>query len=298
MPIQCMAGAVLASAMVGLAEIPANAAPVGTRIATLVSSGSSITVSDDYFLVSKWFALGAVIWAVVFPALAIHFAIRLYKHYNLGLHLAFNIGMAAIGLPPSVTIFAEQFGFLKVDGGVNAPSAWIVCTSVVCMTIMNSIKHLFAPQSLGLRAASPPQQANGTSDAEPPKIPHESLSQIFVEKIVEEGMPHASAVVRYLIGKVEKIEGDDVYAELPEKLRSSVYNHIVNEHDIELILQILRDSAPEGTTLRKSAANRLVSLCRNSARNKIQRFIEKVELFRTELIEYHNRAKPNEQTTA
>jgi len=281
--------AILAIAMVGLAGVPANAAPVGTRFATLVSNGSSITVSDDYFLVSKWFALGAVIWAVVFPVLAAYFAIRLYKHYNLGLHLVSNIGLAAIGLPPSVTLFAEQFGFLKINGGLDAPSAWVAGTSMVCMTVMNVTKHLFAPQILSSHAIQSLQPlVGGTGEPDTLQIPNKS--QAMAAKIVEDGMPSPEAVVKYLVETMDTMHGDDAYDGLRERLRSGVCNIILNQHERDTIIQGLNSAAPPNSPLDGGMAFTLVLNCRKSARNRIESFIGKVDHFKDQLKRYQTRA--------
>ena len=284
-----MAVSALAIAMIGLSGVSANAAPVDTRFATLVSSGSTFTVTNDYYLVSKWFALGAVIWAVVWPVLAIYFGIRLYKHYNISMHLVSNIGMAAIGLPPSLTLFAEQFGFLKIDGGLNAPSAWIACTSVVCMTIINSIKHLFAPQSLGVPAPQPLQPlVSGPSEPDTLQLPNKS--QAMAAKVVEDGMPSPEAVVKYLIETMDTVDGDDAYSGLRERLRSGVCNIILNQHPRDTIIQGLNAAAPPSSPLAGGMAFTLVLNCRKSARNRIDSFIGKVDLFKEQLERYRTRA--------
>jgi hypothetical protein len=287
---QCVVVIVLAATMVG----SANADAVDTKFATLVRSGTTISVSDDYVLASKYLTLGAVIYAVFCTALSVHLAIRLYKSHNLGMRLASNIGLAAIGLPPSLTFIARQLGFLKIDGSLDVPSAWVGGTSIVCITINSIITHLFAPHSLGSRAATPQSSiSGGMSEPDPSKVQVPNKSRAVAEEIVEEGLPAAAVVVTYLIEKkIEAIAGEDAYEGLSARLRSGIINIILNQHRSYTIIQDLHATAPPDSPLPDNGGRNLVRDCRSSALNKINAFINVVDLFKADLVRYRDRATP------
>lgn len=283
---QCLVVAILTAAMMELAGNSANAELVDTKVATLVKSGSTITLKSDYVLMSKWSALGALAYMVISLVLIAYLIIRWYKHHNLPLHLISTIGLAAIGTPPALNILLPRFGIAAFDGSLNYPAALLGSVAIVGIVSIHWKNTDAKSKTLPTTQPIPPS-VNGVGEPDPLRIPN--LSQAIAAAIVEKGMPLPEDVVKCLIDKIETMDGEDAYKELPERLRKGVCNIVLNQHSNNSIIQGLIAAAPLDSPLDGTGYS-LVANCRMSAHNKIHAFIVQVENFTRSLAGYRDRA--------
>jgi hypothetical protein len=111
-------------------------------------------------------------------------------------------------------------------------------------------------------------------------------------KIIEEGMPSAEAIARYLIEKIDNLDCEGDFEGLEAKVRNGIRDIVVYDEDQDTIIDNIIKSFPVGARPRKATTRRHVTIGRRAFKLKVDAFIGQLELVVAELVGFQEQALP------
>ncbi len=170
-------------------------------------------------------------------------------------------------------------------------NGWFEPYTAICGVVFVGLelsRRYFARDGSGQRASHPKDTSDSIRDVAQPGV----LAAAMAAKIVEEGMPSAEAIAKYLIEHVDTFDGDNVYEGLEGKVRNGIRDIVVYNEDPDTVIDNILKSFPVGKRPRKATTIRHVTIGRRAFKLRVDSFIRQLELVVSELVGFQEQALP------
>ena len=190
------------------------------------------------------------------------------------------ISASVIAALAGLGMIVEYF-FTKVDGTKEKPGSK--------EAIAKDVAGLLGAPSVGSTTISHGSVGGIQREVCQPGV----LAAAMAAKIVEEGMPSAEAIARYLIANIDTLDCNDVYTGLDGKIRNGIRDIVIYNEDPDAVIDNIIKSFPVGGRPRKATTIRHVTIGRRAFfKLRVDSFIRQLELVVSELVGFQEQALP------